>query len=32
MADRVRQKRWGMVLLTELKADGEGRAWLEEDE
>ena len=32
MAERVRQERWEMVLLTELRADEEGVVWLGEDE
>ena len=32
VAERVRQERWEMVLLTELKADEEGVVWLGEDE
>ena len=31
VAERVRQERWEMVLLTELKADEEGVVWLGED-
>ena len=32
VAERVRQERWEMVLLTELRADEEGVVWLGEDE
>ena len=32
MAERVRQERWEMVLLTELRADVEGVVWLWKDE
>ena len=32
MAERVRQERWEMVLLTEPRADEEGVVWLGEDE
>ena len=32
VAERVRQERWEMVLLTELRADEEGVVWLVEDE
>ena len=32
VAERVRQERWEMVLLTELRADEEGMVWLGEDE
>ena len=32
VAERVRQERWEMVLLTELRADEEGVVWLREDE
>ena len=32
VAERVRQERWEMVLLTELRADEDGVVWLGEDE
>ena len=32
VAERVRQERWEMVLLTELRSDEEGVVWLGEDE